>query len=492
MGEDAGVVLVTGATGYVGGLLAPRLVESGRRVRCLARDPARLAGRSWARRAEIVPGDCLRPATLVPALRGVRHAYYLLQRNDLVAARNFGAAAAESGVELVVALGALGDPGAAAVGEALRASGTPVVELRAGPILGPGSLAFEVIRSLAERQPVLPCPRWMRASLQPIAIRDVLAYLEAVLDRPPARGRAVEIVGAGVTTFARLIVEHARLRDLHRLTFPLPWSLPGLSARWMHLVTPAPAARARALVEQMGWVGMARAEDARALFPGILPFDATEALRVALAALDAGEVETHWSDALATSLGDVRPVLLAGYEGMLLEQRQIVVPAAPQAVFRAFTGIGGEVGWLAWRWAWRVRGMLDRLVGGVGLQRGRRDPDHLRVGDALDVWRVEAVEPEQLLRLRAEMKMPGRAWLQFRVTAQEEGASLLTQTAFFAPRGLVGLLYWYGLYPVHAFVFRGLVRAVAARASGLAERKPLGQRSMHLPQASQRSSRSAK
>ncbi len=492
MGDRAGLVLVTGSTGYIGGRLAPRLLEEGWRVRCLARDPSRLEGRPWTARAEIVAGDVLRPETLPEALRGVRFAYYLVHamaggadfhERDLAAARSFGAAARDAGVEQIVYLGGLGDPEAdlsrhlrsrQETGDALRAAGVPVTEFRAGVIVGSGSLSFEMVRYLTERVPVMICPRWVHTRIQPIAIRNVLDYLTAVLDRPAAWGRIVEIGGEDVKTYGEMLTEYARVRGLRRWLVSVPVLTPRLSSYWVHLVTPVPASIARPLVEGLRNDVVVRDGAARELFPEIRPVPYAEAVRSALGRLDAGPVETRWSDALATSQGDVTPVVLTVHEGMILERRQVVVSAPPDAVFRSFAGIGGSVGWLYWDWAWRLRGLVDRLVGGVGLRRGRRDPDEVRIGDALDFWRVEAVEANRLLRLRAEMKVPGRAWLEFRVAPHAEGASILSQTAYFAPKGLAGLLYWYALYPAHAFVFSGLVRALGRRAEAIDREVALG------------------
>ena len=488
MHTSRGLVLVTGATGYIGGRLAPRLLEDGWSVRCLVRDPGRLDGRPWTGRAEIVQGDVLRPETLTEALRGVRFAYFLVHgmaggpdfhERDQAAAANFGAAARVAGVEHVIYLGGLGDPDTdlshhlrsrQETGEALRAAGVPVTEFRAWVIVGSGSLSFEMIRYLTERVPIMVCPRWVHTRIQPIAIRNVLDYLIAILDRPEAWGRVIEIGGEDVRTYAEMLTVYARVRGLRRWLISVPVLTPRLSSFWVHLVTPVPATIARPLVEGLRNDAVVRDGAARQLFPEIRPVDYAEAVRLALQRFDAGDVETRWSDALATSQRDATPVVLTDHEGTIQEQRQIVVPATPHAVFRSFSGIGGDVGWLYWNWSWRLRGIMDRLVGGVGLRRGRRDPDDVRVGDALDFWRVEAVEPDHLLRLRAEMKVPGLAWLQFKVAPHASGGSLLTQTAFFAPKGLAGLLYWYVLYPVHSYIFSGLVRQVGRRASGVGDR----------------------
>lgn len=486
MTADTRAVLVTGATGYIGGRLAPRLVDGGRRVRCLARDPGRLEGRSWAARAEIVQGDVGRPETLHQALRDVRVAYYLVhgmaggpdfEERDVLAARAFGVAARAAGVERIVYLGGLADPedrlsphlrSRLDTGDALRASGVPVTEFRAGVIVGSGSLSFEMIRCLAERVPVMICPRWVYARIQPIAIRNVLDYLLAALDREDPGDRVFEIGGADVITYGEMLTGYARERGLRRWLLPVPVLTPRLSSLWVHLVTPVPAAIARPLVEGMRTDVVVRDDAARREFPDIRPVDYRTAVRQALAKLEAGEVETTWADALTTSEGATPPVLLTSHEGMIVERRQIVVAAPTDAVYASFASLGGRRGWLAWNRAWRLRGLVDRMLGGVGMRRGRRDPLELRTGDAVDFWRAEAVEPGRLVRLRAEMKLPGRAWLQFRASPGGEGRSLLTQTAFFAPKGLAGLAYWYALYPIHALIFSSLVRAIAARAVGVA------------------------
>jgi len=475
-------ILVTGATGYVGGRLVPRLLEAGHRVRCLARDPRRLAGRPWRERVEVVAGDVLAPESLAPALAGVDIAYYLIHslgsgeefaRRDREAARAFGAAARAAGVARIVYLGGLGDPESELshhlrsrheTGEALGEAGVPVTEFRAGVVVGAGSLSFEMIRYLAARVPVMVCPRWVYTRTQPIAIRNVLDYLVAALDCDASVGRTVEIGGADVVTYGEMMIGYARERGLPRWLLPVPVLTPRLSSYWVHLVTPIPATIARPLIDGLKNEIVVRDRSARELFPEIAPVGYREAVRLALDRLDAGRVETSWHDALASSQGDLAPVELEEREGMILERRQRVVAAPPERVYEAFTSLGGARGWLYMDWAWRLRGALDRLVGGVGMRRGRRDPRELGPGDALDFWRVEAVEPGRLIRLRAEMKVPGRAWLQFEAHGHPDG-TLLGQTAFFAPKGLGGFLYWYLLYPVHALIFSGLARRLAELAA---------------------------
>jgi uncharacterized protein YbjT (DUF2867 family) len=478
---ESRLILVTGATGYVGGRLVPRLLQGGERVRCLARDPARLQGRSWSKRVEAVRGDVMDETSLVPALRGIDAAYYLIhsmegdsdfQEKDLRAARNFALAAKEAGLGRIIYLGGLGDPSAGLsphlrsrqeTGRALGSTGVPVTEFRAAVIVGSGSLSFEMIRYLTERLPVMICPQWVFTRTQPIAIANVLDYLIAALDQPASVGRVVEIGGSQVLTYGDMMMGYARARGLKRVLLPVPVLTPRLSSYWLHLVTPVEAGVGRHLVESLRNEVVVRERTAEVLFPRVELLDYDMAVQKALADLEASHIETAWSDALVTTQGNRSPVVLSTQEGMITERRQQVVAAPAAQVYRTFTSLGGQRGWLTMNWAWQLRGLMDRLIGGVGMRRGRRHPTDLRVGDAVDFWRVEALEPGTLLRLRAEMKVSGRAWLQFRVQEGPEGVTLV-QTAFFAPRGLLGWAYWYGLYPIHALVFRRMIRAIGSAA----------------------------
>ena len=475
------LILVTGATGYVGGRLVPRLLAAGYRVRVLVRDAHRLEGRTWLPHVAVATGDVLRPESLTAALEGVDAAYYLVHslargsgypERDRAAARGFALAAAAAGVRHIVYLGGLGDPGAdlsqhlrsrQETGAVLLEGGIPVTEFRAGVVVGAGSLSFEMIRYLTERLPVMICPRWVYTRTHPIAVDDVMRYLVAGLELPGDTRRVIEIGGADVLTYGDMMLGYAGVRGLRRRLQPVPVLTPVLSSYWVHLVTPIPSTMARPLIEGLRSETIVRDTSARELFPDIHPVGYEAAVRAAIATLEKGEVETRWADALAASAGDASPKVLSQQAGMFIERRQQRVAADPAAVFAVCKSIGGGHGYGYADWTWEVRGAVDRLAGGVGLRRGRRDARDLRVGDALDFWRVEAVEPARLLRLRAEMKVPGRAWLQFE-TLPEDGGTLLVQTAYFAPHGLPGLVYWYGLYPVHTRIFSGMIAALAAEA----------------------------
>jgi uncharacterized protein YbjT (DUF2867 family) len=476
----AQLILVTGVTGYIGGRLVPRLLEAGYRVRVLVRDPARLQGRPWLEQVEVHQGDVLHAESLKPALADVSAAYYLIHsmrgnpdfhQRDLTAARNFSAAAQAQNVQQIIYLGGLGDPATdlsqhlqsrQQTGQALREAGVPVTEFRAGVIVGSGSISFEMIRYLTERIPIMICPRWVFTHIQPISIRDTLDYLLAALQTPDSTGRIIEIGGSDVLTYGEMMTRYARVRGLRRYLIPVPVLTPRLSSYWAHWMTPIPSDIARPLIEGLRNETVVRDDTAQQVFPGIHPMDYESAVRLALQNLQASAVETSWSDALVSSQPNREPTILTTHEGMR------IVNASLEATFRAFSSLGGERGWLYFNWAWRLRGILDRIVGGVGFRRGRRHPDEVRVGDAVDFWRVEAVEDNRLLRLRAEMKVPGLAWLQFAAEPINGGQTRLTQTAFFAPKGLFGWLYWYGLYPIHSLVFSGLVRKTGERAEQLA------------------------
>lgn len=481
------LILVTGPTGYIGGRLVPRLLEAGYRVRVLARDPARLQGRAWLGQVEVITADVLQPETLNPAFEGVWAAYYLVHglqggqvnaERDMLAARNFARAAEDAGVERILYLGELVDPTAKLspylrsrheTGYILRQGRVPVTEFRAGMVVGSGSVLFEMVRYLSELQPVFVCPSWFFAKAQPIAIRDVLSYLAAALETPESVGKLIEIGGATQLTYADMLLGYSRERGFQRWLIPTPFYLPRLSAYWVHMVTPVSYRAVLPLIEGLHIESLVRDNLAKRLFPQIQPLDFHEAVRFALVKVENGEVETSWSDALVTSLGDATPYLFKLEEGMFIEKRELTLALPPETVFRSYTGIGGERGWMYMDWAWTIRGWLDKAIGGVGLRRGRRDPDDIRAGEALDFWRVEYLQPGRALRLRAEMKVPGKAWLEFESLPQEGGKTRFVQTAFFAPRGFWGYVYWYSMWPFHAFIFDGMIHSLAERAAKIAK-----------------------
>lgn len=474
-------ILVTGATGYVGSRLVPYLSNAGHQVRVLVRDPRRLRGRPWADCVEVFVGDVQRPETLPAALTGVDVAFYLIHsldegrdfhERDVAAAHNFAHAACSAGVRRLIYLGGLGDPGAnlsvhlrsrQETGRILRQAGIPVTEFRAAIIVGSGSISFEIVRNLTERLPVMICPRWVYTRIQPIAIDDVIQYLASALDVPESADQIIEIGGADVLTYAEMMLIYARIRGLKRALIPIPVLSPRLSSYWVHWVTPIPANIARPLIDGLRNEVIVRSDQARRLFPHIEPIGYERAVRRALEDLAPAQIETGWSDALVIE-EDAPPLSFQFEGGMIIERRSRTVSAAPARVFAVFSGLGGRRGWLAANWVWRLRGALDRLLGGVGFRRGRRHPDQLRVGDAVDFWRVEEIVANRLLRLCAEMKLPGSAWLQWEVKPHSNGRALLVQTAFFAPKGLLGLLYWYASYPFHRVIFSNLIREIARRA----------------------------
>ncbi len=468
-------ILLTGATGYIGGRLLKLLEAEGFPVRCITRRMEFLQGRVGSS-TEIVAGDVLDADSLQRAMGGVHTAYYLVhsmgtvrgfEDTDRQAAERFGAAARVQRVQRIIYLGALGDSSGnlsphlrsrQEVGEILRRSGVPVIEFRASIVLGSGSLSFEMIRALVERLPVMITPRWVNVRAQPIAIQDVLQYLRAALDLP-ARGSAVyDIGGPDQVTYGELMREYARQRGLRRLMIAVPVLTPRLSSLWLGLVTPLYARIGRKLIDSIRHPTVVQDYTALRVF-AIRPIGAPEAIANALRHEDRECVETRWSDALSSAgppprWGGVR------FGNRLIDSRTIRVAAPAVVAFAPIERVGGLTGWYYGNILWQIRGWMDLLIGGVGMRRGRRDREHLQAGDVLDCWRVEAFEPGRKLRLAAEMKMPGRAWLEFEV-AGEAGGSIIRQTAIFDPVGLWGLMYWYLVYPLHQLVFAGMLRGIA-------------------------------
>ncbi len=559
-------MLVTGASGYIGGRLVGELLGTGRRVRCLVRTPAKVDAAPWSGQAEIVAGDV--GGDLDGALEDVEAAYYLVhsigasrdwQAQDEQVAEHFGRACARAGVRRIVYLGGLGEDADETdlsahlasrheVGRALARGGVPVTELRAAVIIGSGSASFEMLRYLVEVLPAMVTPRWVETRCQPIAVRDVLRYLVEVLDVPATAGRTLEIGGPDVLSYRQMMAiyaEEAKLRP--RLIIPLPVLTPRLSSLWVGLVTPLPRSLARPLVDSLVNEVVVHDDAITHLLPGSL-LSYREAVRRALGRMATNTVSTSWSGAelisssgLGTGYGVAAPMPTdPGWSGgtVLADRRTTTVDAAPADVYAVLDAIGGRNGWFSSEWLWQIRGIADKVVGGPGMRRGRRDPVHLRVGDAVDFWRVEALEPGALVRLRAEMRNPGDAWLEWRIEpevapAGEPGAGVagdgqhhaadtgespaqvaatiatdgarttVHQLARFHPRGLWGRAYWLGVAPFHRFVFpsmlQGIADAAEARAasgratSATARRDPVGattaQRARAVPAAAARNLR---
>ena len=471
-------ILLTGASGYVGGRLLRALEARGHSVRCLARHPDFVASRA-APGTTVVRGDCLDADSLRGVCDGIEVVYYLVHSmaspgdfaaRDRAAARNLGDAARIAGVRRIIYLGGLGDRDHLSqhlrsrheTGAVLRASGVPVVELRSGIVLGSGSLSFELIRALVERLPVMVCPTWIRTPTQPIAVEDLIAYLMAALHLRNGASRTFEVGGAEQVSYREIMLEYARQRGLRRRLIPVPLLSPRLSSLWLGLTTPVYARIGRRLIDGLRNATVVRDRAARDAFV-IRPMGLRRAIARAIANEDHHFAVTRWSDAvsstgLPSAWGGVR------IGPRLFDTRSLVVDAPPAAAFAPIRRIGGRNGWYGLDWLWQLRGAIDLLLGGVGMRRGRRDPDTPAVGDPLDCWRVEAYEPNARLRLAAEMKLPGRAWLEFEVEPHGATRSIIRQTSVIEPAGLLGLCYWYGIYPAHARIFGGMLRGIAGRA----------------------------
>ena len=473
------MVLLTGGTGYIGGRLLRALERRSIAVRCLCRNPESLHGRVAAG-TQLAPGDLLDPATLGPALAGVETAFYLVhamqsgrefERLENEAARNFARAAREAGVRRIIFLGGLaqGDDlsphmrSRLETGNILRASGVPVVELRASIVIGSGSASFELIRALVERLPVMVTPRWVHTAAQPIGIEDVIAYLIEAIEVEAKDGLIVEIGGAEVTSYLGIMREYARQRKLRRWFLAVPFLSPGLSSRWLTLVTPVYASIGRFLIESVRTPSVVRRPEADRIFK-VRPAGLGVAVERALRNEDLRWAETRWSDAGCPEVWDKAA---APGPAVLSDVQEVSVPLSPDEAFAPVRRIGGRTGWYFGNWLWRIRGLIDLMTGGVGMRRGRPDPETPLPGSTLDFWRVQIYEPGRRLRLLAEMRVPGRAWLEFRAEAKG-GSTVLRQIAYFEPHGLEGLLYWYMLWPIHEVMFRGMLRRIAAAAMGAA------------------------
>ncbi|WP_030675418.1 SDR family oxidoreductase [Streptomyces rimosus] len=483
-------VLVTGATGYIGGRLVPELLAAGYAVRCLARTPGKLRDHPWAGRVETVQGDVTDARSLAAALEGTDVAYYLVhalgsgkdfEETDRRAARTFAACARAAGVRRIVYLGGPVPEGTderklsphlrsrSEVGRILLESGVPTAVLRAAVIMGSGSASFEMLRYLTERLPVMVTPSWVRTRIQPIAVRDVLHYLVGCAALPDEVNRGFDIGGPDVLTYRQMMQRYARVAALpRRLILAVPVLTPGLSSQWVGLVTPVPAGIARPLAESLRHEAVVKEHDIARYVPdppdGRTGFD--RAVELALRRVREARVATRWSSASVPGApSDPLPTDPDWAGGSLYtDRRQRAVDAPPEALWEVIEGIGGENGWYSFPLAWALRGWLDRLSGGVGLRRGRRDAERLRAGDSLDFWRVEEIERGRLLRLRAEMRLPGLAWLELRAGQDAAGRTVYRQRALFHPHGLAGHAYWWSVAPFHAVVFGGMARNIAAAA----------------------------
>jgi uncharacterized protein YbjT (DUF2867 family) len=478
MSDSSKKILLTGATGYVGGRLLPLLEARGDGVRCLTRQPQNLA-ELVGPHTEVLQGDVLDVESLQASLEGIDTAYYLVhsmgsrgsfEDQDRIAAKNFATACREAGVQRIIYLGGLGDDDEQLsahlrsrheVGELLKASGSVVIEFRASIVIGSGSLSFELVRALVQRLPVMICPKWVSVQTQPIAVEDLLQYLVGALDWPGTGSRVFEIGGPDQVSYGDIMREWAKQRGLRRWLISVPVLTPRLSSLWLGLVTPVYARVGRKLVDSLRNPTIVNDSTALQDFD-IQPRGLVAAIERALLKEDQELIETRWSDALSSSRG-VRSWGGVRFGNRIIDTRAVHADARPAQAFAPIRRIGGENGWYFANFLWNLRGWIDLVCGGGGRRRGRRDPEQLRVGDTLDWWRVEEYVPDQKLRLIAEMKVPGRAWLEYEVQPQGKGSSI-RQTAIFDPVGLWGLAYWYSLYPLHVIIFRGMLSRIVDSA----------------------------
>lgn len=492
---DKKLVLVTGATGYIASRLIPELLKRGYRVRCMVRGAHRLKTRTWFPHVEIVRGDVMDPSTLAPAIEGVHTAYYLIHNMssghgytslEQDGAKNFAVAAENSRVEHIIYLGGLADPNRKIsshmrsridTGESLRRGKVPVTEFRAGVIVGPGSISFEMIRFMTELMPVIFGPTWLQNMSQPVAAQNVIDYLLAALEKDAEKNGVFEIGGPDRMSYAQLMLTYGRLRGLWRRYVILPgiplWFM-ALGVEWM---TPVPASIARPLVDGMHSDSLVQDEIARQAFPNVSLIGYEKAVTSAMEQLRPDRLEPIWADC-------DRPVKSMKHEGFFIDHRCSQINASPGKVFQVVSAMGGKNGWLYANWLWTLRGWLDRLFSGPGM-RGRVSPHPSPLssrsipeggrergspqnggwgeGEIVDFYRVEALENGRLLRLHSELKAPGEGWMEWSVEP-EDGVTRLSQTGFFAPRGFLGFAYWILLSPVHRIVFRGLIKAIVRRS----------------------------
>ena len=479
--------LVTGATGYIGGRLVNQLLQAGHRVRVMARFPDRLRDLPWYEKVEVIQADALDPMSMRAALKDIDVAYYLLHainqgqnfgNIEKAMANIFADCASQEKVKRIIYLGGIIPQqklsehlsSRAETGEILRNSGVPTIELRAGVVLGSGSASFEMLRYLTERLPIMVTPKWVNTRIQPIAVRDVLRYLVGSASIEESLNRSFDIGGPDVLTYKEMMNRYAKVAGLRkRIIITVPLLTPRLSSLWVGFVTPVPGSIAKPLVRSLINEVVCENSDIKNYISdpddGLTSFE--KAVDLALTRIKEAQVSTRWSSASVPGApAEPMPSDPEWAGGTLYRDIQKVeIEAKPEQVWKVVEAIGGEHGYFTMDWAWEIRGFLDRIVGGVGLRRGRRDPDHLQVGETLDFWRVEAREPNQLLRLRAEMKMPGLAWLEFQVNRVSDTKTQLIQQAIYYPRGLAGHAYWWVISPFHVFVFKGMAKNICKAAA---------------------------
>ena len=474
---DKNKILVTGSSGYVGGRLVPKLLNLNYSVRILVRNPQRIENKIWFKKVDVFKGNVLDQKSMIGLFDGVEVAYYLIHsmeskkdfvESDLKAANNFAKLASKAGVKKIIYLGGLADQTAKLsdhlksrhdTGQELAKYNSIIIEFRANVIVGSGSLSFEMIRNLTERIPVMICPQWVFTKTQPIAISNVLEYLTEALTLNVSKNLIIEIGGKDILTYGEMIKKYAKVRCLNRYLIPIPVLTPKLSSYWVHWTTPLSANITKPLVEGLKNESIVKSDLAIKYFPKINLLSYTEAVEKAILNFNKKSIETSWTDSLVSSNGNDSQVTSVLKEGLIIETRKVKVNSSKESVFKIISSIGGDNGWYYANFLWSIRGYIDLLVGGVGLRRGRRHPSKLRQGDALDFWRVEKIVPNSLVRLKAEMKLPGKAWLEYEILENDSDIMLL-QKAYFMPTGLFGLLYWYGLYPLHKIIFSGLINRI--------------------------------
>ena len=482
--KEKNLVLLTGATGYVGGRLLKALEESQYHLRCLVRRPELLRPRVDSK-TDVVKADVLDRSSLIPAMDGVKIAFYLVhsmgsaesfEENDRIAAQNFGEIAKEAGVERIIYLGGLGNEkevlsshlrSRQEVGYILRASNVPVIEFRASIVIGSGSLSFEMIRSLVERLPVMLIPKWALMSAQPIAIDDLISYLMEALYKTDNANYLFEIGGFDQVSYLEIMRIYAKSINKRVLMIPVPVLTPYLSSLWLGLVTPLYARIGRKLVESIVHSTVVRDDTALRNFK-IKPIGVEEAIQRAIKLENRESAASRWYDSTSSS-GETNPDKGYKFVERLIDARTLNINVPPETAFNPIQHIGGEKGWYAWNLLWQLRGLIDLLLGGVGMRRGRSNKDKLIVGGIIDFWRIEKVVPNNFLSLSAEMKLPGRAWLEFEVIGNGS-SSTIKQTAIFEPAGIFGKIYWYSLYPLHQLIFAGMLQAIADKALALSKR----------------------